>query len=332
MQSKMKATCICAVLTLSLLATGCGKEIEVKNGSKVAVSVTGEKITATEYYEKMKEDNIATLVDMIDTGFLSDKYKDSDEEKEYVENQVSQIKSYYGSDETTYKSILQSYFGVQSEEELREKIKLDYKRTQAINDYIKNHLTDKEIEDYYNDKISGEIEASHILITADVASTATDEEKEEAEAKALKTAQNIIKKLNNGEDFAKLAKKNSKDEGSASNGGSLGYFQPSDMVSEFADAVIKLKVNEYTKEPVKTSYGYHIILKTGEKDKPELKDVKDEIKEKLAAKKLSEDSTLRYKTLVSVREENKISWNDSVLEKAYNDYMDRLIESASSQS
>ena len=46
------------------------------------------------------------------------------------------------------------------------------------------------------------------------------------------------------------------------------------MVSEFEDAAYKLKVNEYTKEPVKTTYGYHIILKTGEKEKPKLKKVK----------------------------------------------------------
>ena len=48
-----------------------GKDIEVKNGSKVAVSVKKDKYTATEYYERIKEDNISTLVDMIDKDLLS---------------------------------------------------------------------------------------------------------------------------------------------------------------------------------------------------------------------------------------------------------------------
>ena len=73
---------------------------------------------------------------------------------------------------------------------------------------------------------------------------------------------------------ADLAKKYSKDEASASNGGDLGYFDLNEMVDEFSDAVKELKVDEYTKEPVKSSFGYHIILKTGEKEKPKLKDVK----------------------------------------------------------
>ena len=104
------------------------------------------------------------------------------------------------------------------------------------------------------------------------------------------------------------------------------------MVEEFANAVRELKVDEYTKEPVKTQYGYHIILKTGEKDKPELKDVKDNIKETLTTQKLNNNNALRYQTLIDIREENKISWNDTTLKKAYDDYMNRLIESASTTS
>ena len=100
------------------------------------------------------------------------------------------------------------------------------------------------------------------------------------------------------------------------------------MVSEFSNAVKELKNNEYTKEPVKTEYGYHIILKTGEKDKPKLKDAKKEIKEKLREQKLNNDSSLYYEALRDIREENKIKWNDDTLKKAYNDYINNLIDSA----
>lgn len=332
MKGKKSVACICVALACSLLVTGCGKEIEVKNGSKVAVSTKSEKITATEYYNKIKEDNIATLVDMIDTDILEKKYKETDEEKEYVDSRISQIKSYYGSNEETYKTFLQTYFGVETEDELKVKLKLDYKRNIAVEDHIKEHLTEKEINDYYNDKITGQVKASHILISVDAKSDATEEEKAAIEKKALKKAQNIIKKLEKGEDFAKLAKSNSDDQGTATNGGNLDYFQPDDMVEAFANAVKELKIDEYTKEPVKTEYGYHIILKTGEKDKPKLKEVKDTVKEKLKDEKLSADPTLRYTTIMKVREDNKISWNDTELKKAYDNYMNRQIESATSNS
>ena len=319
----------CALLIISLLLVGCGKEIEVKNGSKVAVSTKEEKITATEFYEKIKEENITTLIDMIDTSMLKEKYPKTESEDKYVEDQISQIKTYYGDDEKTYEQALKSYFGVDSEKELKVKLRLEYKRTQAVADYIKDNLSEKEINDYYENKISGEIKASHILIAVNVAADASAGEKEEAEEKALEKAKKIIKKLKKGEKFETLAKKYSDDEGSASNGGNLDYFEPDEMVTEFADAVRSLKVDEYTKEPVKTQYGYHIILKTGEKEKPKLKEVEDTIKETLKEQKLNEDKTLFYHTLMSVREEHKISWNDSELKTAYDNYMNRLIESVS---
>ncbi|MBP5679110.1 MAG: peptidylprolyl isomerase, partial [Bacilli bacterium] len=207
---------------------------------------------------------------------------------------------------------------------------LEYKRNQAVSDYIKENLTESEINKYYEENIYGDVKASHILIAVDVASDATEEEKQAAEEKALTKAKNIIKKLNDGEDFAKLAKKNSDDAGTKENGGDLDYFSLSDMVTEFSEAVKTLKVNEYTKEPVKTQYGYHIILKTDEKEKPELKEAEDTIREKLMNQKLNGDSTLYYKTLIKVREASEISWNDSTLKKAYDNYMDKLIENATS--
>lgn len=329
---KKRFASICLLIALVLTITGCGKEIEIKNGSKVAVSIGDEKYTATEYYESIKEKNIAELINMMDKAILEKKYSSTDDETESVNNQIDQIKQYYGSNEETYKSVLKSYFGVDTEKELIEQLRLEYKRRKAVEDYLKDHLTDKEIEDYYKDNISGEVSAKHILITANVASDATDSEKKEAEAKALEKAKSLIKKLNDGEDFTKLAKKNSADKATASNGGDLGYFSLDKMVPEFSNALRNLKVDEYTKEPVKTEYGYHIILKTGEKDKPKLDDVKDTIKTTLVNNKLTADSTIYYETLIDFRKDNKISWNDTELEKAYNNYMDSLIQNAKQNS
>ena len=85
-----------------------------------------------------------------------------------------------------------------------------------------------------------EVSARHILVD------------NEEDAKA------IIKELDKGADFATLAKERSKDPAAAT-GGDLGFFSRDEMVPEFADAAFKLKVGEYTKEPVKTQFGWHVI-------------------------------------------------------------------------
>lgn len=332
MKNKKIFICLTSLLALSLLVTGCGKKVEVKNGSKVAVSIDKTKITATEYYNEIKKSNIAQLIDMIDKDLFEEKYPSDDTEKEEVKKQIEEIKSYVNGDEAQFLTLIKQYFGVDSEKELEETLKLEYKRTTAVKDYIKKNLTDKEIENYYNDNITSQIKASHILITVDVKEDATDEEKQKAEDKALKTAKNIIKKLDKGEKFSDLAKKYSKDEGTASNGGDLGYFQLNEMVSEFSNAVKDLKKSEYTKEPVKTEYGYHIILKTDEKDKEELDDVKEDIKTKLTDQKIQSSNTVFYETLIEIRKEAKIKWNDSELKKAYEDHMNELIENARSST
>ena len=87
---------------------------------------------------------------------------------------------------------------------------------------------------------STEYKARHVLV-----------EKEE-DAKA------IITKLEKGEKFSELAKQ-SKDPGSRDNGGELGWNPPAAYVKPFGEALVKLKKGEYTKTPVKTDFGYHVI-------------------------------------------------------------------------
>lgn len=120
---------------------------------------------------------------------------------------------------------------------------------------------------------------SHILITPEVAEgreAETDENgqtiyTDEEWAAAEKEAEGLIKKLDNGKDFAKLATKNSDDPGSAQNGGALGEAftkTGSSFVEEFTEASFELtEVDQYTEKPVKSTYGYHIILCTGIQDK-----------------------------------------------------------------
>lgn len=96
-----------------------------------------------------------------------------------------------------------------------------------------------------NDKLENtKLRASHILVD-DYA-----------------TAQDIIEKLDSGYDFCTLALTYSIDSGTFENCGDIGYFEESEMVIEFEDAVKKLKYNQYTALPIRSDYGYHVIMRT----------------------------------------------------------------------
>ena len=126
--------------------------------------------------------------------------------------------------------------------------------TRATDQVLQNAILSREIGPSVSEA------ALHAKYDASVAKTPGEEEVHalhilvptEAEAKA------IIDKLNHGADFATLAKTESKDP-AAQNGGDLGSFKKADMVPEFADAAFALKPGEYTKTPIKTQFGWHVI-------------------------------------------------------------------------
>lgn len=316
---------ILSMLVMLLLLTGCGKVPVLSNGEEAVLSLDEGAISVDELYQEMKNRYaLSVLIDMMDEKILDKKYPETDEEVNYVNNKVSQVRSYYdyfyNTQYSSYEVFIQSQYGVSTDNELKGLFALDYKRNQAVEDYAKSIVTNSEINKYYEEKTVGNIEASHILITADYSDNATDDEKAAAEQKALDTAKEIIAKLNNGEDFATLAKEYSKD-GSASNGGAVGEFNRGDMVDEFFEAALKLKVGEYTKEPVKSEFGYHIILKTNQKEKPALDTVKEEIIEILAEEKVSDDANLSYKALIQLREDSGMTIEDKDLKKQYENYV-----------
>lgn len=321
---KKKLICILAVL---LLVTSCGKVPKLKNGDEAVVTMKDGDISVEKLYSEMKEKYaLDMLITKIDTAILNNVYKTDDEEKNYIDKQLETIKYYY---ETYYKSQYKSFQeyltqnGVESEDELKENIRLTYKRNKAVKDYVKSIITDKEIEKYYDEEIFGDISASHILIKPEYDDNASDEEKKEAEKKALKEAKEVIAKLKKGEDFAELAKEYSDDSSNSKSGGKLADFNHGQMVEAFEDAAKELKVGSYTTTPVKTEFGYHIILKTAQKDKPALKEIKDDIISDLTDEKLKDDSTLEVTALVELRKKHKVEIQDKDIKKLYEAYVEK---------
>ena len=128
--------------------------------------------------------------------------------------------------------------------------RLNYLKRRALRELyfdkvIKASVSDADARKIYDDQVKllkpeEEVSARHILVET------------EDQAKVLK------EKLNNGADFAQLAKENSKDPGSKDDGGNLGYFGHGQMVPQFEDVVFKLKKGDVS-DPVKTQFGWHLV-------------------------------------------------------------------------
>lgn len=308
---------------LLLLVTGCGKVPKLENGQDAVITLNGNNISVDTLYNEMKDKYaLSVLLDLMDTEILNQKYEDTDEIKKEIDDQVSlMVKQYGNGSEATLLQQTYSAWGIDNMDDLKAYLKLQYKRNKAVEDYAKSKVTDKEINKSYEEDIFGDISAKHILISPEVTSSMTDAEKKAAEEAALKEANEIIAKLKNGEDFSELAKQYSDDESNASNGGTLADFAHGSRVSEFEEAAKKLEVGKYTTTPVKTTYGYHIILKVAQKDKPSLDTVKEDIIEELANNKLNDDATLQITALEELRKDYKVEIQDDTLKSQYETYL-----------
>ena len=319
---KFKKILLFSLCFILLLITGCGKVPKLENGQELVVEMEGFKITVDELYNKMKDTYATTvLINIVDEKVLDKEYPTNADLIAEINNQIEYIKLQTG--ENFYLTI-KNQWGLNNEQELFDFIKVMLKRNMAIKDYVKGTIKDKEIEKYYKDETVGDIKASHILIKPKVTNDMSEEDKEAKEQEALDFAKGLIKQLDEGADFAELAKKHSDDEGNASNGGDLGWFNKGKMDKNFEKAAYELKKDTYTITPVKSAFGYHIILKTDEKEKAKLEDVKDNIIESLVNKKLNEDTTLNHIALEQLRKKYKLVIHDSNLNKHYNDYLNNL--------
>lgn len=307
---------ILLVIVLGLM-TGCGTA-KLSDGKESVVTFKDNAgISAETLYEKLKDKHgVEVLVNLIDTELLNKEYSKTDSEQDYVDNMFNSYKKQW---RDNFKSYMAYYFGVSTEDELKEYIRLNYRRNAWTEDYAKQQVTDKEINDYYKDYVVGDITASHILIASEATDKMSDSEKKAAEEKALKLAKEIIEKLKKGEKFEDLAKEYSDDSSNSEKGGVLNTFNDrSNLDKNFLESAIKLEVGKYSTTPVKSQYGYHIVYKTKQEDKPELDKVKTSVIAKIANEKIENDSSFASKALVALREKYEMNITDSKLESSYN--------------
>ena len=282
----------CLLLAIILIVVIKGNETQLSNGKEVVASLKGKNIVSEDLFEEMKNKYGTTvLVNMIDEYIVSKEVKNNDEAKESAKAQLDSLKQQYESQSMDFKTVLSNY-GYDSEDQLLDEMIVEANKEIVAKKYIRKAISDDEINKYYEDEIYGDYNAKHILIKADTSDDASKEEQEKALEKAKKKAEEVITKLNNGEKWDDLVKKYSDDEGSKDDKGLIENFTKGDVVDEFFDAVLNLKDNEYTKEPVKSQYGYHVILRVSASKKPSLKESKSTILDSLVKDKIAGISEL----------------------------------------
>lgn len=171
-----------------------------------------------------------------------------------------------------------------SNSQFKKDLKEEVKMKKLAKELGSSNVSDAEAKKFYNDNISkfkhpDKVRASHILISvnpqeieevvkSDPNNKNIDETAvkakvaAEVQAKEAKANQILAEAKKNPTQFAKLAKENSEDTATANKGGDLGFFAAKEMVPEFSKAAFSMKPNTISDKPVKTQFGYHIIMVT----------------------------------------------------------------------
>ena len=249
-----------------------------------------------------------------DSGYNSiKKYPSNNEMEEKIKSTADYYYSTYEKNYGYTKETFLSQYGFSTEKDFLNNLRLDYRKNKYFDNYALSLVTDKEIEKYYEDEVFGDVDSKHILV-----SIAKEGEEGLKDEEAKKLANEIISKLDKGTSWDEVVKEY-KDKIINED---LGYNAfNAELESAYLKECKNLKVGTYSQTPVLTSYGYHIVFKKAQKDKPSLKDVKDDVKEVLAKQKKDADTNLYYKSLIHMREDAGLKFNDTKLGEEYSKYM-----------
>jgi foldase protein PrsA len=240
--------------------------------TETAASVNGEKITKEELDAQLTEMYGADILDSLITNKVIEMEASKEKVKvtgNEIDEELTKLQESYGGEEAFASALEQNQVSM---DKIREDIEIYLLAEKMIGSSIE--VTEDEMKTYFEENKDSfdqkeQVKASHILVE--------DED----------TAKKVKEELDNGKDFAELAKEYSTDASNADNGGDLGYFGKGEMAEEFENAAFEMEVNAIS-EPVKTEFGYHIIKLVDKKaaKAAEFDNHKEEIKELLFDQKI----------------------------------------------
>lgn len=331
MNKKIQKVVALSLASMTLLS-GCGAKTipTLENGDQAVVTFNDDaKISITDFYNQMKDKyGTEVILNMIDKMVLEKKYADSIEEAhKNADSVMSQLETSYGD---KLLSAIQTYTGYQTLDEYKDYVYLSYLQNKAAEDYAKDNISEKDIKKYYNDEIKPDIKVSHILISVNYASDASDDDKTKAKNEAKAKAQEALDKLKAADKskiadtFSELAKEYSNDDSSKDDGGNLGFINTDTLGSNYNNLVTeayKLKDGEYSSNIVETELGYHLVYRTETKEKADLESVRDTIVDALVSDYLKDNQEAYIKSMQAVRKEYGMDIIDDDLNTNYTNYI-----------
>lgn len=243
-------------------------EGDVDFGEVLASSDAGD-VTADDILNQMGTQQVATQTFQLTLDkVLMDKYSE-ELNQEDLQAEIDQEIEEMGGEEQVAMMLQQQQSNVDVESYKQQRLIAQYHDRYFIDEF---DITDEEAKESVR-------EGSHILVSVTEDGEETSEGEEAlTDEEAKEKAEDLIQQLEDGADFAELATAESDDPGSAANNGSLGYVQKGQMVEPFENALFELEPGEMTTEPVKSDFGYHIILRGEEENiDDELSSVKRQI-------------------------------------------------------
>ena len=282
------------------------------NGSSENVATTKYgNVTKDEFVTAMKDSvGEQTLQRLVLTKVLEGSIEDAKSLKTAADEEVAKLVAQYGGEPKLLAALQQS--GITSVDAYRQTLYLNKLMTEAVKKAA--NFSEDDIKAYY-DAWEPKITVQHILIAAK--SDASDEEKSAAKTKA----EELIKQLKDGADFAELAKANSADTGTAAKGGQIGPFKRSDMVPEFSTAAYDLKnAGDITETPVQTQFGYHIIKLVSKEEKKPFDEMKEQMEKEMLDAKLK-DSAYLHQTMVDLVKAADVKITDESLQNALKNFL-----------
>lgn len=283
------------VLALALTASVIGLVACSGNGEEEIVKSKAGNVTKDELYEAMK-DRVGPFIleQIIVDKVLADKYGEvSDEE---LDERLNKIKDQLG----PMFAIQLQQIGFTSEDEFKERLRFSILQEKAAMSDV--NVTEDEVKEYY-DAYEPEIGVRHIIVGKE------DEEL----IKEIKT------KLDNGEDFAELAKEYSID-GTKDTGGDLGKLSKDDpsLDADFKEVAFELPQDEIS-EPFETQFGWHIVQVTDKPEKGAFDEVKEDFEYELKLTKI--DQNMVEAAIKRELQEADIDIQDKELESALDYYL-----------
>ena len=295
---------------------------KLSNGQDKVVSLgTGTEYSVEQIYDMVKDSYaLQKILDKVDSELLANKYPNNEEVNSYVETKVATAQANYPTEEKLNQYL--SYFNCNSLDEYRDYLRLEKEKELLTTEYAKTLVTDKEIKKYYKEDYVGDIAAKHILVKP------IDNNTSESRTKAQEMLDKIDTLVAGGtsvnDAFEQVGNENKDDNIVLYQ--DLEYFNKGAMVESFETEAFKLKKGEYSKTPVYTQYGYHLIYVYDQKEKGKLEDVKETIIEQIAKQKVDDDKTvLQTKALDQLRKENDFKLYDPSLEKQYGRYINYMV-------